>query len=384
MGTPPLRRYFDHNAGTTLWPEVQAHLEEGYRAELGNPSSVHSAGRAARKRLDAARERVAQVLGCLPREIVFTASGSEGAATAVLGILGARAEPARARLVTSALEHPCVLGAAKRVEQAGGQVVRLRPGAEGRVSAEAVIAALEPGTTLCSLMAVNNETGVVQPVREVALECVKRDIPVHTDAVQAMGKVAASLRDLPVDALSLSAHKLGGPPGIGALYLRRGVELWGLVPGHQEGGRRGGTPNVVMAEALALALERSVATADAESARLTALRDRLEREVCARLPGTVVHGAGAPRVANTSSLGFSGVDGEALLIALDLEGLCVSTGAACASGTLEPSHVLLAMGKTSAEAHGTIRVSLGRTSAEVDVDALIEALVRLVPRAVER
>jgi cysteine desulfurase len=376
-------RYFDHNAGTSLWPEVAELLARAWRDELGNPSSVHAAGRAARKRLDAAREKVAGLLGCLPREIHFTASGSEGAATAVLGILGAKGALSKARLVTSAIEHPCVLGAATRVEQAGGTVVRVRPGTDGRVAAEAMIAALEPGTTLCSLMAVNNETGVIQPVREVALESTKRGIPVHTDAVQAMGKVGASLRDLPVDALSLSAHKIGGPPGIGALFVRRGVNVLGLIPGHQEGGRRGGTPSVVLAEAMALALERSFATGEAENVRLTALRDRLEREVVAKVPGTVVHGAGAPRVANTSSLGFAGVDGEALLIALDLEGLCVSTGAACASGTLEPSHVLLAMGKTSAEAHGTIRVSLGRTTTEADVDALIEALARLAPKSKE-
>lgn len=376
-------RYFDHNAGTSLWPEVAELLSRAWRDELGNPSSVHAAGRAARKRLDAAREKVAGLLGCLPRELHFTASGSEGAATAVLGILGAREELSKARLVTSAIEHPCVLGAAARVEQAGGTVVRVRPDADGRVAAEALIAALEPGTTLCSLMAVNNETGVIEPVREVALECTKRGIPVHTDAVQAMGKVGATLRELPVDALSLSAHKIGGPPGIGALFVRRGVNVKGIIPGHQEGGRRGGTPSVALAEALALALERSFSTAEAENVRLAALRDRLEREVVAKVPGTVVHGAGAPRVANTSSLGFSGVDGEALLIALDLEGLCVSTGAACASGSLEPSHVLLAMGRTSAQAHGTIRVSMGRTTTETDVDALIEALVRLAPRSLD-
>jgi cysteine desulfurase len=375
--------YWDHNAATPLLPEVsqalaRAFLENG----SGNASSIHQAGRGARRRLDAARARVAKVLGCEPREVCFTGSGSEADALALKGAFLSRTEPLRRRIVTSAIEHPAVLSALTQLEKQGGaEVVRLRPGADGRVSAGALLEALTPQTALCSLMWANNETGVVQPVREAALACRQRGILFHTDAVQAAGKLPLSLREVDADLLSLSAHKFGGPAGAGALVVRKDVDLQALVPGHQEGGHRGGTQNVPYAEALALALELSQSRQETAGAQVGTLRDFFEREVQARLPGVTVNGGPAPRVPNTSNLHFHGTDGEALLIALDLEGICASSGSACASGTLSPSHVLLAMGLTPAQAHGCLRFSLGTDSTQAEVRRVVEALEAHVPRA---
>ncbi len=371
--------YWDHNAGAPLLPQVAEHLARAFADAAGNPSSVHQAGRNARRHLDSARERVAKVLGCTPREIAFTGSGSEAAAIAVLGAFRARKDRSKTTVVTTAIEHPCILGAVKQLEAEGAQVVRVAPGADGVVPAQALIEALDEKTALCSVQWVNNETGVIQPAPELARACVARKIIFHSDAVQAFGRIAASLREVPADLLSLSAHKLGGPAGVGVLFSRRGLDVAPLTPGHQENGRRGGTQAVAMAEALALALEHAVTSQEAASAQVTALRNRLEQAVLAALPGTTVNGTG-PRVGSTSNLQFPGVDGEALLIALDLEGICVSTGAACASGSLTPSHVLLAMGHSSAEASGSIRFSLGATSTDTEVDTVVSALTRLVPK----
>jgi cysteine desulfurase len=375
--------YWDFNAGAPLLPEVAAHLSRAFAETSGNPSSVHRAGRASRKRLDAAREAVAQRLGALPREILFTGSGSEAAALAVLGAFRARTDPSKRRVVTCLVEHPCVLGAVAQLQQEGATVVRVPCDSDGRVDAARIEAELTPDTALCSLQWVNNETGVIQPAPEVARACAERGIVFHTDAVQALGKLPATLRDCPADLFSFSAHKLGGPAGVGVLVNRRGVPVAALVPGHQEDGRRGGTPSVALAEALALALEHASASQAAFAARVGALRDRFEREVQAQLPGTVVNGAGAPRVANTSNLRFPGVDGEALLIALDLEGICVSSGAACASGSLSPSHVLKAMGLTNGQVQSSLRFSLGESSTDAEVTEVVRALVTHVPRVRE-
>ncbi|ADO72899.1 cysteine desulfurase family protein [Stigmatella aurantiaca] len=374
--------YWDHNAATPLLPEVsqalaQAILEGG----SGNASSIHRAGREARGRLDAARARIARVLGCEPKEVCFTSSGSEADALALKGAFLTRKDPLRRRIVTSSIEHPAVLATMAQLEKLGAEVVRLRPGADGRVSPEAVLEALTPETALCSLMWANNETGVVQPAREAALACRKRGILFHTDAVQAVGKLPVSLREVDADLLALSAHKFGGPAGAGVLVVRKGVDLQALTPGHQEGSRRGGTQNVPYAEALSLALELSQSRQEASSAQLGALRDLFEREVQARIPGVRINGGAAPRVPNTSNLAFHGTDGEALLIALDLEGICVSSGSACASGTLSPSHVLLAMGLTPEQAHGSLRFSLGAGTTQGEVQRVVEALETHVPRA---
>lgn len=371
--------YWDYNAGAPLLPQVQALLSTAFAETAGNPSSVHQVGRRARKRLDAAREAVAHRLGALPREVCFTGSGSEAAALAVLGAFRARTHPARRRVVTTAIEHPCVLGAAASLEQEGAEVVRVPPGPDGVVRLDDVLAQLTPTTAVCSVMWVNNETGCVQPAPAVARACAERGIVFHCDAVQALGRLPATLRDCPADLFSFSAHKLGGPSGVGVLVNRRGVPVAALVPGHQEDGRRGGTQSAALAEALALALGHALDVREAVVPRLLALRDRFEREVQARLPDALVNGGAGPRVANTSNLRFPGVDGEALLIALDLEGICASVGAACASGSLRPSHVLTAMGLDATQAQASLRFSLGEGSTDDEVDRVVAALARAVP-----
>ncbi len=375
--TPGL--YWDHNATAPLRPEVAALLQASL-AQLavrpGNAASVHQGGRFARARLEDARARVARVLGCEPREVVFTSSGTEANALALKGALTRAQGTARRRLVTTSIEHPALLAAAAQLEAQGFAVTRVPVAADGRVSADAVRAQLGDDVALCSVMWANNETGVLQPVRELALACRERGVPFHTDAVQAAGKVEVTLREVNADLLSLSGHKLGAPPGVGALVVRRGVELWPLTPGHQELGRRGGSANVPYAEAFALALELASQEQPAHAARVGALRDAFEQRVRAARPGVRVNGGSAPRVANTSNLHFEGADGEALLIALDLEGICVSSGAACASGALTPSHVLKAMGLSSAQAQASLRFSLGSGATEAEVSRVVEALAR--------
>ena len=382
--------YFDHNATTPVHPEVAEGLAEAFRRAVhqpGNPSSVHAGGRAVRARLESARERAAGIFGCEPKEIVFTGSGSEADALALKGAWAARrsADASRRRVVTSSIEHPAVLQSVKQLELLeGAEVVRVAPDASGRVPVEAFVAALDSApTAVASLMWANNETGVLQPVREVARACRERGVLFHSDAVQAVGKVPVTLREADCDLLSLSAHKFGGPAGVGMLIVRRGVNVQPLVPGHQENGRRGGTHDLPYIEALVRALELSASpdVLDSEMARLGAMRDRLERELAQRISGVRVNGVGAPRLPNTANVRFEGADGEALLIGLDLAGICVSAGAACASGSLTPSHVLSAMGLTPTQAHESLRLSLGRTTTEADVDALVAALVEQVPRA---
>lgn len=371
--------YWDYNAGAPLLPDIARHLSTAFAEAAGNPSSVHQAGRNARRHLDQARERVAKVLGCTPREIVFTGSGSEAAAIAVLGAYRARKDRTKRRVVTTAIEHHCVLAAVTVLEEEGAEVIRVAPNSDGVVPAKALIDALSDQTALCSVQWVNNETGVIQPAGELARVCAQRKIVFHSDAVQAFGRLPASLREVPADLLSLSAHKLGGPAGVGVLFGRRGVNVAGLTPGHQENGRRGGTQAVAMAEAMAMALEHAVGSQEAASSQVTSLRDRFEREVLLAIPGTTVNGT-ADRVASTCNLHFPGVDGEALLIALDLEGICVSTGAACASGSLSPSHVLMAMGRSAEQASGALRFSIGASTTAAEVVTVVQALMRLVPR----
>lgn len=376
--------YLDHNATTPLLPEVAEHLARALReasTSPGNPSSVHQGGRRARARLDDARARAARVLGCETKEIVFTASGSEADALALKGAWAARADRSRTRVVISALEHPAVLLAAKQLEAQGAEVVRVPPGADGRVDPDRFVEALGDRAAIASLMWANNETGVLQPVRDVARACRERGVLFHTDAVQAVGKVPVSARAEGVDLLSLSAHKFGGPAGAGVLFVRSGVAVESVVPGHQEGGRRGGTHNVAYAEALVLALEAAHAALPHEASRTAALRDRLEQRLAEALSGVSVNGGAAPRLPNTANVRFSGADGEALLIGLDLAGVCVSSGAACASGSITPSHVLTAMGLSPVEAHESLRISVGRTTTEADVDAAIALIVEQVSRA---
>lgn len=365
---------WDYNAGAPLLPAVHAQLCSALGETWGNASSVHAVGRRARAHLDEARARVAAALGASSeREIVFTGSGSEAASLAIIGSWLARRARTRRRIVTSQIEHPCVLKALEQVERLGAEVVRVAPNPDGQLDASAVISALDADVLLCSVMWANNETGVIQPVDAIAAACRERGVVFHTDAVQAVGRLAVRVDALPVDLLSLSAHKLGGPSGAGVLFNRRGIDVAALTPGHQENGRRGGTPMVAFAEATALALEHAERHRGADAGHLARLRDRFEADVVRRL-GARLNGAGARRVPNTSSVTFPGVDGEALLIALDLDGIAVSAGAACASGSLAPSHVLLAMGLRPTDARGTLRFSLGPDATPEEADAVLGAL----------
>lgn len=378
--------YWDHNATTPLRPEVAAALATSLadaQQMPGNASSVHRSGRYWRDRLDAARAKVARALGCEPKEVCFTASGSEANALALRGAFARRADKGRRRVVSSQIEHPSVLATLKQLEALGAEVIRVPPQADGAVSPQRMIAELGPEVALCSLMWANNETGVLQPVAEVARACRERGIVFHADAVQAAGKVSVNLREVPAQLLSISAHKFYGPAGIGVLVARRGVSIEPLVPGHQESGRRGGTSNVPYAEALANALELSTEHLEEEAERLSSLRDTFERELRAAVPGIRIHGSSARRIPTTSSVEFIGADGEALLIALDLAEICVSSGAACASGSLSPSHVLLAMGLSPGQAHGSLRFSLGEGSSSSEVHRVVEVLAEQVPRARE-
>ena len=374
--------YWDYNSSTPIRLEVSSELATSLADAMpGNASSVHRSGRYWRDRLEKARLKIARLLGCEPREVCFTSSGSEADALALKGAFLGRRDKARTRIVASQIEHPAALGALKQLEALGAKVIRVAPGPDGRVAPERMIAELTEEVALCSLMWANNETGVLQPIAQVGRACRERGIVFHTDAVQAAGKVPTHLREIEAELVSISAHKFYGPSGIGALFIRRGVNVEALTPGHQELGRRGGTPSVPYAEALANALELACADLSEEGARLSALRDRFERELLSRIAGVRLHGALAPRVPNTSSVEFIGADGEALLIALDLQGICVSSGAACASGSLSPSHVLKAMGLSAAEAHSSLRFSLGAGSSSAEVDRVLEALAENVPRA---
>ena len=364
--------YLDANATTPLDPAVMAAMMPALAEVFANPSSVHKPGQDARALMDRAREQSGAALGCDPREIVFTSGGTEADALAVRGL-------ARRKVVTTSVEHPALLGACAELERAGVEVVRVPVDRSGRLDLGALEAAL-PGADLCSAMAANNETGIAFPLARIGELCRRHGVPFHTDAVQAIGKMPLSIRELPLDLLSCSGHKIGGPKGAGLLWARRGIPLAPVqVGGHQERGRRAGTENVAAIVGLGEAVSRAVAAVPTQAARLAGLRDRLEA-VARQIPGAHVAGAGSARVCNTLNVAFEGCDGETLLVALDLAGVAVSTGSACSSGSLEPSPVLLAMGYPPALARGAIRFSLWSGTTAADIDAVSALLPDVVAR----
>lgn len=380
MGT---QHYLDHNATSPPSPEALAAARPWLESAFGNASSVHHAGRQARHAVDHARAQVASALGASPSEIVFTSGGSEADGLAILGAVRAwrRKHEGAPHVVVSQVEHQAVLRSVEALEREGVRVTRVAPGRDGGVDAAAFVAAFAPSTCLASLMLANNETGVLQPVREVASAARAAGVLMHCDAVQGVGKVPVDVGALGVDLLTVSGHKVGALQGVGALYVRRGVSvepLW--FGGNHERGRRAGTENVAGIVSLGAALSARVSHLEVTAARMAALRDRLELELLERLPFARVNGAGAVRVPNTSSITLQGFEGEALLLNLDLEGIGASSGSACSSGTMAPSHVLLAMGLTVEEAHASLRFSLGPRSTDEDVDAVLRALPRICAR----
>ncbi len=372
------RYYFDHNATTPVAPEVLEAILPYLRDVHGNASSIHSFGQEARLGVDRARRQVASLLGCAAKDVVFTSGGTEADNLAVFGT--ARAVCGRGRhVITTLIEHPAVLNACEQLEREGVEVTYLPVDADGLVSLDDVKTALRPDTILISVMHANNELGTIQPLAEIGRIARETGVAFHTDGVQSCGKIPTRVRDIGVDFFSLSAHKLYGPKGVGALYVRRGLQLENVqYGGRHERGRRPGTENVPGIVGLGAAAALAEKNLEVEGSRLAALRDRLEAEILERIGRCRVNGRGAPRVPNTSSIQFDCVEGEALLIALDLRGCAVSSGAACSSGAVEPSHVLIAVGLDRNQAKSTLRFSLGRQTAGEHIDVLVATLTEVV------
>jgi cysteine desulfurase len=374
------RIYLDHNATTPLRPEAVEAMTRVLVSDFGNPSSVHWAGDAARAAVDRARGEVARLLGGDPECVVFT-SGATEASNTVLRHTAERAPRHGDHVVTCATEHPSVLETAEDLREQGLRVSVLPVGRDGRLDPDRFAAALDDATLIASVMWANNETGVVQPIPELARIASERGVAFHTDAVQALGKLRIDLASLPIEFASFSAHKLGGPKGVGALYVRAGSRFKSLLKGGpQERRRRAGTENVPGIVGFGAACAAAAGDLEERGRRLGALRDRLWEGIEARIPQAHSNGSPEHRLAHVLSVSFADSDGEALVQALDLEGIAVAAGAACASGSLEPSHVLLAMGVAPEVGGGSIRISLGFDTRESDVEHLLEVLPGIVER----
>jgi cysteine desulfurase len=370
--------YFDHNATTPLAPEVLETVVACLGQTFGNASSIHRFGQSARQRLEAARRQVAELIHANPANVVFTSGGTEANNLAILGVARA-ARPAGGHVIVSAIEHPAVLEPAKQLEREGTAVTRIAVGSRGVVDPEEVRRALRPDTALISVMHANNELGTIQPVREIARIAREAGVPLHADGIQAAGKIAVDVEALGVDLYSVSGHKLYAPKGVGALYLRKGVPMAPVVfGGRHERDRRPGTENVPGAVGFGAGAELVGRKLAEDSARIGKLRDHLEQSVLGQIEDCGVNGAPSERVPNTSNMYFDGIDGEALVIALDLRGFAVSTGSACSSGAITPSHVLTAIGASAERARSSLRFSLGRDNTAEQVDALVEALISSV------
>ncbi len=373
--------YFDYAATTPVDPRVLEAMLPYFAQRYGNPNSLYALGREAYRALEDARERVAASLGATqPNEIVFTGCGTESDSAALLGIT-ARTKAGRKHVIVSAFEHHAVLEPAHTLEKRGFEVTFLKPRPDGVIVVDDLRAAMRDDTALVSIMHGNNEIGTVQPIAELAAVAHERGALIHTDAAQTLGKLPLDVTGLGVDAASFSGHKIYAPKGIGVLYLKRGTPFEAqLKGGGQEFKKRSGTQNVAGAVAFATALEIMVAELPAEAPRLAALRDRLADGVLTRLENTVLTSAAPGRLPNIVSLLINGVEGEAMLLQLDNKGIAVSTGSACSSGSLEPSHVLLSIGCPPEIAHGSLRVSFGRFTTETDVDYFLEVFPPIVER----
>lgn len=373
-----MRIYLDNNATTAIHPQVLEVLEGAMREIYGNASSIHREGQTARRVIEDSRESVARLIGATARELVFTSGGTESNNAAIFGAVPMNG---RFHIVTSEIEHPSVAEAVRELERRGHEVTRVAPSRDGVVAAEAVLAAMREDTRVVTVMMANNETGVVQPVEQIGPVCRERGVHFHVDAVQAAKKIPIDVSTIACDTLSLSAHKLHAPKGIGALFVRRGVTMSShLHGGAQERRRRAGTENVPLAAAFGAA----VALPDA-SAQMAELRDRLESALLSSKDVSMdvtVNGASAPRLPNTSNATFHGADGEGIVIALDLSGVAVSTGSACSSGRVEPSPVLLTMGLSPDDARATVRFSLSRFTTVEEIDRAVALVRELVPRCV--
>ena len=374
--------YLDHAATTPVREEVFAAMQPFFGPRFGNPSSVHRWGRDARTALDEARERVARCLGAAPDEVVFTSCGTEADNMGLIGVWRARHGERRPAAVSTPIEHKAVLGAMHQIAKEGGEERLLEVAPTGRVDETSFDALVRDDAAVCSVMWVNNELGTLQDIAGLAQRAKSRGVVFHTDAVQAFGKVDVDARRIPFDLASISGHKIGAPKGIGALFIRRGTPMEPLLfGGSQDRGRRPGTENVAMAVGLALAAELAIEEREAECARLEALRDRLESAILARVPDAIIHARGAPRAPHVTNVSAPGTESESMLIALDLRGIACSAGSACQSGSIDPSHVLEAIGVSREVANAAIRFSLGALTTEAAIDRAADVYGTLVAKA---
>ncbi|ACH38587.1 nitrogen fixation iron-sulfur cluster assembly cysteine desulfurase NifS [Citrifermentans bemidjiense Bem] len=371
--------YLDNNATTRVDERVFEEMRPYFCELYGNPSSMHFFGGQVQKKVDEARSRVAALLGALPDEIVFTACGTESDNAAIRSAL--EVFPEKRHIITSRVEHPAVLTQCRNLTKRGYRVTELNVDGNGQLDLKELEAALDDDTVIVSLMYANNETGVIFPIEEAAKMVKAKGALFHTDAVQAVGKIPLNMAESAIDLLSLSGHKLHAPKGVGVLYVRRGTPFRPLlVGGHQERGRRAGTENTASIIAMGKACELAHLHMPEEAGRVREMRDRLERELTALIPNTRINGGGTNRLPNTLSIAMEFVEGEGILLLLSEKGICASSGSACTSGSLEPSHVLRAMGVPFTCAHGSIRFSLSRFTTDAEIDAVIKELPPIISR----
>jgi cysteine desulfurase len=371
--------YLDNNATTQVAPEVVEEMQPYFHDLYGNPSSMHSFGGQVNRKIEEAREKVASLVGAQPDEIVFTSCGTESDNAAIMATLDRY--PEKRHFVTTRVEHPAVWNLCPYLRSKDYRITELSVDRKGRLDLEELKSVLSDDTALVSVMYANNETGVIFPIEEIGGIVKARGIPFHTDAVQAVGKIPLDMSKSTVDMLAVSGHKLHAPKGIGVLYLRRGTKFTPLMKGgHQEKGRRGGTENVPYILGLGKAAELALEHLDEENTRIRALRDRMEKGIVESIPNTIVNGDVENRLPNTSSVCFEYVEGESILMMIDELGICASSGSACTSGSLEPSHVLRAMGVPFTAAHGSIRLSLSVYNNDEEIDYLVEHLPPIIEK----
>ena len=369
--------YLDNNATTQVAQEVLEEMLPYFHDLYGNPSSAHSFGGEVGRKLREARERVARLLGAVPEEIVFTSCGSESDNTAIRSAL--ETQPEKRHIVTSRVEHPAIKSLCAHLSNQGYRVTEIPVNREGQLDMDRYEESLTPDTAIVSLMWGNNETGVIFPVEKAAELAHESGIPFHSDAVQVAGKIPVDMKDSAIDMLSLSGHKLHAPKGVGILYLRKGVKFSPfIIGGHQEMGRRGGTENTASIIGLGKACELAIQHLEEENTRVRQLRDKLESQILDRVPNTRINGGRSERLPNTSSISFEFVEGESILLHMDEFGICASSGSACTSGSLQPSHVLRAMGVPFTMAHGSIRFSLSVYNTEEEIDFVIDKLPPII------
>lgn len=372
--------YADNAATTRIAPQVLDAMLPYLKEEYGNPSTLYKLGREAKIAIEKAREQVAQVIGAKAEEIFFTGSGTEADNMALKGVLYGPAGKGKKHLITTKIEHHAILHTAMALEKEGFQVTFLDVDKNGRVDLEELKQAITPDTALVSIMAANNEVGTIQPIEEIGKICREKGVLFHTDAVQAFGHMPLDVNKMNIDLLSLSAHKINGPKGSGALYIRRGLGLRPVIEGGgQERNRRSGTENVAGIVGLGQAAQLAMETMEEESARLNALAKKLTDGVL-QIPETILTGDPENRLPGACSFAISAIEGESLVLYLDMEGICTSTGSACSTGSLDPSHVLMAIGLSHEVSHGSLRVTLGRFNTEEEVDYIIETLPKVVEK----